>query len=80
VVEREPRAALVPRFTLGYFLAGLWPWSAVDFEAPVARAAPGTDSDSWVMGAAPVQEGFCDGESATEASLVRTRKTNVSWR
>ena len=27
-----------------------------------------------------VYEAFCDGDSATEASLVRTRKTNVSWR
>lgn len=25
-------------------------------------------------------EDFCDGDSATAASLVRTRKTNVSWR
>src|SRR5271165_6731565 len=25
-------------------------------------------------------EAFCDGDSAIEASLVRTRKTNVSWR
>ena len=44
------------------------------------RCSPDGVSSTQPSYAEHAYEDFGDGESATEASLVRTRKVNVSWR